>query len=139
MSLLKYIFVCSEYGEKMDHLTSERLNALTEAAASGRTKDIIPLLENITLINGKDEDGCTPLYRACANGRSETALELLRRGADSNITCHDGSKTCLGIAIEQSHPAIVEMLLTPFFKRVGTFVQNVARKLFLQTKSFISF
>lgn len=95
----------------MDHLTFERLNALTEAAANGQTKDVIPLLENLSLINGKDENGCTPLYRACFNGRNQTAFELLRRGADANIACENGTKSSLGAAVTQGHPAIVEMLL----------------------------
>jgi len=89
----------------------ERLNALTEAAAEGKTNDVIKLLEggNIS-INGKDTNHQTALYRACNLGKSQTVRELLKRGADCNIDGQD-QKTPLYIAVSQCHPAIVELLL----------------------------
>ena len=68
----------------------ERLNALTEAAAEGKTNDVIKLLEggNIS-INGKDTNHQTALYRACNLGKSQTVRELLKRGADCNIDGQD--------------------------------------------------
>ena len=64
----------------------ERLNALTEAAAEGKTNDVIKLLEDGIPINGRDGNSKTALYRACCQGKSQTVRELLKRGADCNIT-----------------------------------------------------
>jgi len=103
----------------------ERLNALTEAAAEGKTNDVIKLLEDGIPINGRDGNSKTALYRACCQGKSQTVRELLKRGADCNITSkeeltplyigrlkHKNNNSILIFsAVRQSHPAIVELLL----------------------------
>lgn len=79
----------------------ERLNALTEAAAEGKTNDVIKLLEGAQrpCINGKDTNHETALYRACQLGKSQTVRELLKRGADCNIDSQE-QKTPLYIGLE---------------------------------------
>lgn len=89
----------------------ERVNALTEAAAEGKTNDVIQLLESGSIsINGKDANRQTALYRAATLGKSQTVRELLKRGADCNIESAE-QKTPLYTAVSQGHPAIVELLL----------------------------
>jgi len=83
---------------------------LTEAAAEGKTNDVIKLLEDGIPINGRDGNSKTALYRACCQGKSQTVRELLKRGADCNITSKE-ELTPLYIAVRQNHPAIVELLL----------------------------
>jgi len=74
----------------------ERLNALTEAAAEGKTLDVIKLLEDGISINGRDGNSQSALYRACCQGKSQTVRELLKRGADCNMPCNDQTPLYIG-------------------------------------------
>lgn len=48
------------------------------------------LLKKLSPVNPQDVDGCTPLHHAVAEGHGDTAVALLKEGADASIKNGDG-------------------------------------------------
>jgi ankyrin repeat protein len=70
------------------------------ACNNGRTTVISLLMKaGCDQLEQMDKDGFTPLMSACANGHLETALFLLKCGANAKTQCHEGHTT-LHTAIE---------------------------------------
>ena len=61
------------------------LNALHHAARQGYTRTAVALLDAGAKIDKKTGDGHTPLLVALINGQFDTALELIKRGANVNL------------------------------------------------------
>ncbi|KAL5371014.1 hypothetical protein DPSP01_014544 [Paraphaeosphaeria sporulosa] len=83
------------------HVNSSERTALSEAAVSGQASIVNSLLKedikrsgspraNAEFINGRDEFGQTPLYRAVSEGHLETVKLLLEVGAEINIVDKEG-------------------------------------------------
>ncbi|CAK3953686.1 proteasome regulatory particle subunit [Lecanosticta acicola] len=65
--------------------------AIHRAAAVGATAIVKLLLkEGKSPVDATDQDGCTALHHAVAEGHGDTALELLKAGAESNKRDRDG-------------------------------------------------
>jgi ankyrin repeat protein len=85
---------------------------LRMAALDGDTVRVQRLSSCGANVNGRDRDGVTPLMFASAAGRNETARELLRLGADVQMSAHPGySDTALYYAVLNDHPEMVSILL----------------------------
>ena len=76
-------------------------NAVHHAAATGNEMAMEHLLPDMSgaEIDGRDEDGATPLHLASFNGRSRCMRMLLNAGADADAVDNDG-KTALAYAKE---------------------------------------
>jgi len=62
-------------------------------------------------VDAKQEDGTTPLYRACLAGNTEAVALLLECGADVNNRNNDNLWTILICAVAEKRIAIAEQLL----------------------------
>ena len=99
-------------------MEEERLDskALIDAATRGeleRVKEIIEGMKTTGVdINHQDCYGWTALMRACINGRTEVALELLKvDGLDVNVQDSRGGWTALMISCPNGHADIALALL----------------------------
>ncbi|KAL2064482.1 hypothetical protein VTL71DRAFT_4976 [Oculimacula yallundae] len=79
------------HGADVRSVTHEGLNLL-HIAARARQSNIVGLVvdklhanNGLDLLNGVDENGCTPLHYACRSGRPETVSILLNARADVGI------------------------------------------------------
>ena len=61
------------------------------------------------LLDGRNNDGKTPLHLACQEGHLEVVRILMSYGADSNLLDNDG-KTAWDLAAEHGHAPILEYL-----------------------------
>ena len=75
------------------------LNALHHAARQGYTRTATVLLDAGAKIDKKTGDGHTPLLVALINGQFDTALELIKRGANVNMASDPHGATPLWAAI----------------------------------------
>ena len=78
-------------GADVHAATSDGLTPLHVAARCRQSNIVGILLEHLetanekkTLVNAKDNSGCTALHYACMSGRHETAIMLIDAGADVN-------------------------------------------------------
>mgnify|MGYP000586704630 CR=1 FL=1 len=70
------------------------------------------LITNGADVNAKDNQGATPLHNAATYGRKEVAEVLIANGADVKVRSGEPiGNTPLGIAIQNSYPEIVELLI----------------------------
>ena len=65
---------------------------------------------SLSVVNVKDEDGCTPLHRAARDGRKDEVVELLGKDADIKAVNSVGW-TPLHLAADGGHREVVELLL----------------------------
>ena len=66
--------------------TDRNHTALHIASLHGRTDALRELLESDGAeLNAQDDDGCTPLISACAEGHATAAIALLGAGADARV------------------------------------------------------
>lgn len=49
------------------------------------------LLDNLSPLNSQDRSGLTPLHHAVAEGHGDVAIELLKRGAESDRLDGEGN------------------------------------------------
>ena len=63
------------------------------------------------VVNETSEQGCSPLFFACAHGHAAVVKLLIRLGADLRATTSLGGHTCLVAACESSAVAVVPLLL----------------------------
>ena len=68
-------------------------------------------------VNEKDQSRCIPLYKACADGHTATAVALIERGADVNEKEHRVGWTPLFYACYSDHTATAVALI----ERVNNF------------------
>lgn len=61
------------------------------AAAVGSVPMLKLLLDHNSPLNSVDRSGLTPLHHAVAEGHGDVAVELLKRGAESDRKDHDGN------------------------------------------------
>lgn len=65
--------------------------AMLSACENGIVDHVLQILEKEpTLLNCRDEDGYSPLHRACYNGHTDVVKVLLSRGADVQAKTEDG-------------------------------------------------
>lgn len=83
--------------------------ALAELDAT-RAAMVVVLLERGAQVNGKDEDGWTPLLWSAWSGMPKVVETLLNKGADVNAADRQGN-TALIIAARRGLDGIVEALL----------------------------
>ena len=62
-------------------------------------------------INSRDTKGCTALLKACEEGLSDLAMDLIRKGADINMKDSSG-RTPLSIALEKGNDALAISLIS---------------------------
>ncbi|KAK1700088.1 ankyrin repeat-containing domain protein, partial [Colletotrichum godetiae] len=79
------------------------------AAAKGHS-GCVELLLTLEIIDERDEDGCTPLWRACVNGHEHIVEFLIEQGADCGSANFDGNMP-LHIAASFGNYTIIERLL----------------------------
>lgn len=83
-----------EHNEYYFVMPQTRSNELLQAAAlHGDLPVVQSLLDAGAATNGANDDGYTPLYRACSNGHVEVAKVLLDRGANLDWVKNNGSTT----------------------------------------------
>jgi len=75
------------------------MNALHHAARQGYTRTAAALLDAGAKIDKKTGDGHTPLLVALINGQFDTAMELIKRGADVNAASDAHGATPLWAAV----------------------------------------
>lgn len=80
------------------------------AALFNQTKLIKFLLDKKAILNARDDEGRSAFLNAVAVGHVDGARDLLNRGADVSAT-DLLMKTCLHIAVENEHVAMLAMLL----------------------------
>ena len=65
--------------------------AMLSACENGIVDHVLQILgKEPTLLNCRDEDGYSPLHRACYNGHADVVKVLLPRGADVQAKTEDG-------------------------------------------------
>lgn len=101
--------ISNNYTQIID-LLIPKANIHWAASALNRVKIVELLLERGANIDGLDEDGSTPLFRAAFFGRTPVVELLLQRGADKEIRCIAGA-TPLFAAAHQGHADIIKLLL----------------------------
>lgn len=87
-----------------------KLGALSDDAANGNIESVKKHLAGGADVNGKDDLGRTPLYRAAYNGHSEIAVLFLAGGADADARDENGWTPLHGGAFK-GHLDIVAALL----------------------------
>ena len=87
-----------------------KLGALSDDAANGKIEAVKRHLAAGANVNGKDDLGRTPLYRAAYNGHTEIAVLLLDGGADADVRDANGWTPLHGAAYK-GHLEIVAALL----------------------------
>ena len=99
--------------ESIDDLCTDSAgwSALHWAAAMGHEKVVELLLAKGCNVDVEDWDGGTPLCAAVRCGRKQTAMLLLSRGADIEVTALPGRHTPLMMAVLRGHSETVELLV----------------------------
>ena len=97
-------------GEDMTTQAGDCVAALMRAAMIGHTHAVRALLERGADVNGRDENGRTPLMEAAFGGHVDTLELLLLRNADVNARDKDGW-TALMEAASKGHTKAVKALL----------------------------
>ena len=87
-----------------------KLGALSDDAANGNVESVKQHLAGGADVNGKDDLGRTPLYRAAYNGHTEIAGLFLAGGADADARDENGWTPLHGAAYK-GHLEIVAALL----------------------------
>jgi len=88
---------------------AERLH---RAAADGNVDEMARLIDAGADVHPYDELSRAPLHYAAEEGHCEAAAWLLAHGADVNANEVDKiGETPLSLAIQRSHPDMVELLL----------------------------
>ena len=87
-----------------------KLGALCDYAANGNVESVKQHLAGGADVNGKDDLGRTPLYRAAYNGHTEIAVLFLAGGADADARDENGWTPLHGAAYK-GHLEIVAALL----------------------------
>ncbi|KAH7322654.1 hypothetical protein B0I35DRAFT_426204 [Stachybotrys elegans] len=89
-----YEVLYSDEGEPRESssmLPNRKSTRLHQAAATGDLSLVKSLLANTSInIDARDADGDTPLLSSCRFGQPDTALLLLRSGADASLTNNRG-------------------------------------------------
>ncbi|XP_057721758.1 protein VAPYRIN-like [Arachis stenosperma] len=80
------------------------------AARKGEVRSIQKLLEKGAFVNGRDQNGWTPLHRACFKGRIDAVHVLLEKGIDLNAEDEEGY-TALHCAVECGNADVAEVLV----------------------------
>ena len=76
----------------------------------GNANEVLRLVsEKSDMINGQDNEGNTPLHRACSSGQSDIVETLMLAGADETIT-NDAGKTPAQVAVREGHSELLELL-----------------------------
>jgi ankyrin repeat protein len=83
---------------------------LRNAILVGNVQIVKDSLDSGANVNGRDQDGWTPLMFAAFHGRAEIVKVLLDRGADIRIKDNNGT-TALMAAVNSRHLDIIEILL----------------------------
>nr|XP_034328415.1 uncharacterized protein LOC117689960 [Crassostrea gigas] len=98
--------------KKPNYYTAKHFH-LTKIAFMGLKNDLSPfyLLSNGADVNLCDEDGASPLYKACQNEHDSIVQLLLSNGADINLCDEDGASP-LYIACQNGHDYTVKLLLS---------------------------
>ncbi|XP_068678198.1 ankyrin repeat domain-containing protein 49-like [Montipora foliosa] len=97
--------------EDLDQELSPSPNILLESCEKGMVDRVVEILElKASLINCKDEDGYSPLHRACYNGHLDVVGVLLERGADVRAVTEDGWQP-LHCACRWGKTAVASLLL----------------------------
>lgn len=81
------------------------------AACTGRTDELIALIDLGADPNEASADGKTLLHKAAQHGHNQTVAALLQRGADMDPVTHDNNMTPLYLAAHQGHARVVETLV----------------------------
>ena len=90
----------------------DTIEDLFAAVEHGRIDDVarLLLLDHRISINRADNDGVSPLFVACANGRVEVARLLIEHGADVDQAMDTGW-TPLLMACAKGHVDVVRLLI----------------------------
>jgi hypothetical protein len=99
----------------VDHIAgtetgAPRCNSLHDAALAGDVEEVERFLREGVPVDGRNEDGHTPMALAIQGRHPEVVACLARRGADLNARCKYG-RTPLIRAIRTSQPDLVSWLL----------------------------
>ncbi|XWS46749.1 hypothetical protein CRYUN_Cryun14cG0094700 [Craigia yunnanensis] len=85
-------------------------DALNRAARIDNVNGIKSCLVEGANVNGKDQNGWTPLHRAAFKGRTESVTVLLNHGAQVNLL-DDNGYTPLHCAVEAGHVQVALLLI----------------------------
>ncbi|MED6210327.1 hypothetical protein PIB30_063095 [Stylosanthes scabra] len=83
---------------------------LCVAARKGEVRRIDKLVENGAVVNGRDQNGWTPLHRACFKGWIDAVHVLLEKGIDLDAEDEEGY-TALHCAVECGNAEVAEVLV----------------------------
>jgi len=93
--------------------SSNGLNPLLRAVNKEDAAEVRKLLADpTTILDVRDQFGCTPLHKACMRGNHELASMLLDKGADINATCNEGSSPLFLATMFSPTTDLVEALLS---------------------------
>ena len=98
-----------------------KLGALSDDAANGNIESVKQHLAGGADVNGKDDLGRTPLYRAAYNGHTEIAGVLLTKGADADARDENGWTPLHGAAYKNH----LEMLAALLAKKAAVNAKDV--------------
>jgi ankyrin repeat protein len=106
-------------GARLNSPSQNRMRAtpLHSAAAGGRSKLVMLLLEHGADPNALQEGGLTPLHTTAQKGDVESIRALLFHGADADIKSTE-CKTALDYAIEHKNTRAVSLLKEKITKRL---------------------
>ena len=77
--------------ENLDEELLPSPEVMLESCEKGMVDRVLEILDTEpSLLNCKDEDGYSPLHRACYNGHLDVVRVLLERGADVRAATEDG-------------------------------------------------
>lgn len=86
-------------------------NLFTELAICGNVAIIQHLKNHGANINGKDQEGKSPLYQAAEQGQAEAAAVLIREGANINAINTENEITAILAATNGCHEDVVKTLI----------------------------
>lgn len=105
--------VGSHFTDGRQGLTNQDLSEALIHSARSQYADVVPILsKNREIVNGRDQNGMTPLHFAAISGNPRIIDSLISTGADVNLTDREGAGA-FAYASMSNNPEAVRKFLPP--------------------------